>query len=234
MLALIVPTASTTSRAPSSSVRATSPLEQATPSRSRPVTLKDALGSTPALGVRRATRIAVQILSELRLAERSEVALKPVSLESVTVSHSETPFEQASLSLDWSKAKAPEQEALGLGGVASILQVFARTSLFLEDSLADETGRFGGAPLPRRIDGPLLRLVRRAFVSIAAHCDSAARQNSTGSERALKELDRLLLVLTQLAAARRPPAPQYEVHRPRPRRDCGLQLPAVLVGSEIS
>lgn len=196
--------------------------------------LQGVLDSPEALGARRITLLAVQILTELQLAQRSNVALKPLELHSIRVTRSGTPFEQATLCVDERNAWQPTQERLGLEASGSIVHALSSHCLYLENSLYDERGRFGGLPLARRIDAPVLRRMKRALRCVANRCNPCAEEPYPDAMAALKDLNRLAFVINRIVANCRPSPPQYVKHALRSARKSTDRLPSVLLASKLS
>ena len=181
-------------------------------------TLDDSLLNEPYLGARRLLLVGIQLLTELRLAQSSKVALVAVTPDSVRVARPGTPFEQATLERRVDRAWRPEQEIEGLRDVGRLLLTMLDKRLYLEDSLPDERGRFGGVPLPRRVDMPVLLGVHRGVSRIARRCESWSADASGDTALPMEDLSRLSLLLNRIIAGRRPRLPQWAVtYPPRPQ-----------------
>ena len=178
------------------------------------------------------TLLAIQVLTELDLAQQASVALLPVSEATIRLARPSTPFEQATLARDPSGLFSAEQELLGLRALGTLLLELLNKRLFLEDSVPDANGRFGGAPLQRRADMPVLNGVHRGLTGIAQRCAGSALAPYERAAEAAEDLVKLVRVVQRLIVARRPPPPVVACHWPRPARSGTPQpLPKVLVHS---
>jgi hypothetical protein len=192
-------------------------------------TLEDVFAAAPVLGVRRLMLIGIQLATELQLAQESRVALLPLTATTVLLQRSSTPFEQASLARDPFGVFQDSQEVDGLRALGWLLSELLRKRLFLEDSVRDASGRFGGAPLPRAADLPILNGLHRGISTISLRCEGKAARPYSAAPMVIEDLSKLARLVNRIIAARRPVPPETAVSLPVPCVPPAARLPKLLL-----
>jgi hypothetical protein len=198
------------------------------PSQARVHTLAEVVGALPALGVRRAILISLQLATELDLASASGVSPGPITLDSVRIERLGTPFEQALLPSDARVDACERSVAHDLGELGALMsELLTHKPVYLEQSLwSADTG-----PLGRRADREALSALRRALALIAEHC-RAGSDRYTNAFDVASDLSKLANIATRIVQRRHTPS-IVAVHRPPPRsRTSSKRLPKVVIRAE--
>jgi hypothetical protein len=184
--------------------------------------LAQLLRDAPALGIRRAILISLQLATELDLASASGQPLAPITLESVRVERLGTPFEQALLPRATSGERTLAESLAELGALVATLLEHERS--YLERSLWSA----GFDAQPRRADRELLGALRRALALIGEHCRGGSARYTNAFD-VVADLAKLASIATRVVQKRHA-APIVAVHRPPPRsKTKHRRLPKVLI-----
>jgi hypothetical protein len=192
--------------------------------------LDEVLAQIPALGVRRLILIALQLATELDLAQQSGVAHEPVSAFSVRLERAGTPFEQALLTPASEPAGVcPAERSLSEFG-AVLVQLLQRKPLYLEGSVWAPASKSHVA-MSRRADADVLASLRRAVALIADKCQGGRPgSHYDNAFDVAQDLAKLASITGRIVVRRRPLAPLRALTQPRRRAELGREpLPKVII-----
>jgi hypothetical protein len=189
-------------------------------------TLESVLVASPLLGVRRATRLALQLAIELDLAVRGEVTPAQLRPDAILVENPGTASERARLPIAADQSGTPARRA-GLAQLGRLIQGWLSAKpLYLEESIWMPQG--AARMLRRRADAQVLHALGRALSLIAQRCIGAPRPYLNTIEP-VRDLTRLAELTSRIVARRRSLPPVARVHRPRAVERCAAALPKVVV-----
>lgn len=201
------------------------------PARARPRpadTLESVLATAPLLGVRRATRLALQLAIELDLAVHGEITPARLSADAILVENPGTTSERARLPIAADQAGMPTRRT-GLAELGRLIQGWLSAKpLYLEESVWMPPG--AERILRRRADAQVLEPLGRALSLIAQRCIGAPRAYASTIEP-VRDLTRLSELTSRIVARRRSLPPVARVHRPRAAQRCAAPLPKVVLHS---
>jgi hypothetical protein len=195
-------------------------------------TLQEVLAQLPALGARRLVLIALQLATELDLAEQSGVAHEPMSTTTVRLERAGTPFEQALLTSASGPRRAAGLAEGDLSELGALLrQLLASRPLYLEGSIRAGAGK-GNLMLSRRADAGVLASLRQAMTLIVHKCESAAPGTRYDSAfDVAQDLAKLAAITERIVIGRRRALePRVGLMHPQPRAAVSIErLPKVIV-----
>ena len=184
------------------------------------------LASSPILGARRLTLIALQLASELQLAFQTEVTLAKIRADSISVEHAGTPFERARVPWAALQTETPDLRA-GLRELGWLIGgVLADKPLYLEESMWMPP--HATRVLRRRADAEVVYAIGRALRLIAQRCISSSRTYESPTPL-VHDLNRLAAVVGRIVAQRRASPPTVYVCRPHAATTPSAVLPSVMI-----
>jgi hypothetical protein len=175
-------------------------------------------------------QIALQLATELDLAQQSGLACGPLTPATVRLERAGTPFEQAIVP----RPTHPEQvcdlnqQLLQLGAIFGELLRCKR--VFLEGSVWVPPGWSSDVVMTRRADLDVLARICRALTLIAQRCDGQRPVRYQSAHELAHDLAKLAGITSRIVSARRSARPRLGLHQPKPRlHTSSVRLPKVIV-----
>jgi hypothetical protein len=196
-------------------------------------TLAQVLRALPSVGAQRLVQIALQLATELDLAEQSGLACGSLTPRTVQLERAGTPFEQAIVprSTHAEQAGDLERQLLELGGIIGELLRCKR--VFLEGSIWLPPGWASDVVMTRRADVDMLVRICRALTLIARRCAGQHAARYTSAHQLAHDLAKLAAITSRIVSARRSERPRLGLQQPKPRLHTSEErLPKVIVTPE--
>jgi hypothetical protein len=196
-------------------------------------TLQEVLQALPSVGAQRLVQIALQLATELDLAEQSGMACGSLTPATVRLERAGTPFEQAIVprSMHPDQAGDLDRQLLELGGIIGELLRCKR--VFLEGSIWLPPGWASDVVMTRRADLHVLARICRALTLIAQRCDGQRAAHYRSAHQLAHDLAKLAAITSRIVLARRSERPRLGLHQPKPALQASAErLPKVIVTPE--
>jgi hypothetical protein len=191
------------------------------------------LGALPSVGAQHLVQIALQLATELDLAEQSGLACGLLTPATVRLERAGTPFEQAIVPrlAHPARANGLDRQLMQLGAIIGELLRCKR--VFLEGSIWVPPGQASDVVMTRRADLDVLARICRALTLIAQRCEGQRPTRYPSAHELAQDLAKLAAITSRIVFERRSVRPRLGLQQPRPRHDAAAQrLPKVIVTPE--